>query len=250
MTALLQFAFLFLFALLIVGFLVLGRRKSARPVLLRRIEAFDHLPATIGEAVESGRRLHLSLGSGVIGQADTAATLAGLTAATQVAAQAVVSDKPPIITSADGSAMLLAQDALKAVYRQQNAAERFDAGAARVAGLSPISFNAALAPLVSDEAVAGNVVVGAVGPEAVLVAEAGRRAGVPTLAGSDNLAAQAAFLAAAEDTLLGEDLFAAGAYLGQSSAHVASLRAQDVLRVILIVVILLGVTAKTLGVLP
>ncbi len=70
------------------------------------------------------------------------------------------------------------------------------------------------------------------------------------LAGSDNLAAQAAFLAAAEDTLLGEDLFAAGAYLGKSSAHVASLRAQDVLRVILIVVILLGVTAKTLGVLP
>jgi hypothetical protein len=245
----LELGFLVLFALLIGLFMVLGRRKTARPAGLRRIEAFDRLPATVGEAVESGRRLHLSLGNGVIGQADTATTLAGLTAATQTAAAAVVSDKPPIITSADGSAMLLAQDALKAVYRQQNAEERFDAGAARVIGLSPVSFSAALAPLVKDEAVAGNVLIGAVGPEAALLAEAGRRAGAPTLAGSDNLAAQAAFLAVAEDTLLGGDLFAAGAYLEKVPAHVASLRAQDVLRVILILAILAGVTAKTLGLL-
>ncbi len=53
----------------------------------------------------------------------------------------------------------------------------------------------------------------------------------------------------ADDTLLGGDLFAAGAYLDKARAHVASLRAQDVLRVILILVILAGAAAKTLGLL-
>ncbi len=246
----LELAFLVLFALLIGLFLALSRRPKARPAVLRPLAALEQLPATIGEAVESGRRLHLSLGSGIIGQADTATTLAGLNIASQVAAQAVVSDKPPVITSADGTAMLLAQDSLKSIYRQQNAAERFDPSAAQVPGLSPLAFSAALAPLVRDEAVAGNVLIGALPPEIVLLTEASQRAGAPTLAGSDNLTAQAVLYAAADAALLGEEVYAAGAYLNRQPAHLASLRAQDVLRLILVLTILAGVTLKTLGLLP
>lgn len=241
-------AFLILFGLVLGVFIVLNRRRAARPPLLRPIPAFDRLPEILGEAVESGRRLHLSLGSGVIGQADTATTLAGLTAAGQVAAKAVASDRPPIVTAADGSAMLLAQDGLKQVYRQQNALERFEPGAARVAGLSPMSFGAALTPLVQDEAVAGNILVGPAGTESLLVAEAGQRAGIATLAGTDNLAAQAAFFAVADHSLLGEDVFAAGAYLGRARAHLASLQAQDWMRLVLIGAIVLGALAKTFGI--
>ena len=79
----LELAFLVLFALLIGLFLALSRRPTARPAVLRPLAALEQLPATIGEAVESGRRLHLSLGSGIIGQADTATTLAGLNIASQ-----------------------------------------------------------------------------------------------------------------------------------------------------------------------
>lgn len=247
---LLALGFLFLFATLLGLFVVSARRNSARPATLRSVEAYESLPGLVGEAVESGRRLHLSLGSGVIGQADTATTLAGLTAVGQIAAVAVVSDKPPVITAADGSALLLARDTLKQVYRQQNAAERFDGEAARVAGLSPLSFGAALTPLLHDEAVAGNILIGPIGTEAVLLAEAGRRAEVPTLAGTDNLAAQAALFPAVEQPLIGEDVFASGAYLGRAPAHVASLRAQDVMRLIVVGVILAGVVLKTLGFLP
>lgn len=246
---LLGLAFLFLFSLLIGVFLLLGRRKTARTPAVRAIPALDRLPDMIGEAVESGRRLHLALGHGVLGQADTATTLAGLTAAGQIAPQAVVSDKPPVITSSDGSAMLLAQDVLKAVYREQNALERFDAGAAQVPGLSPVTYSAAAAALVKDQAVAGSVLIGPVGPETALLAEASQRAGAALLAGTDNLAGQAALFAAA-DALVGEEVYAVGAYLGHNRAHLASLRAQDVLRVILILAILGGVTAKTLGLLP
>lgn len=247
---LLELAFVILGAALFGIFLILGRRASQRPNPLRPIEAFDRLPAMIGEAVESGRRLHLSLGSGVLGQADTATTLAGLTAAGQVAAQSIASDRPPVITSADGSTMLLAHDVLKSIYRQQNVVERFDPGAAQVPGLSPLAFSAALAPLVRDEAVAGSVVIGALPPEIALLAEASQRAGAPLLAGSDNVTTQAVLYAAADETLLGEDVYAASAYLGRGRPALASLRTQDLLRVFVIAAILIGVTLKTLGFLP
>ncbi len=246
----LELGFVILFAILIGVFMALGRRRGARAPAFRSIEAVESLPTTVGQAVETGRRLHVSLGSGTLGQMDTAATLAGLTVLDQISAAAVVSDKPPIVTSADGAAMFLAQDTLRNVYARQNALQRYDPSSARVVGLSPLSFGAALTSMIKDESVAGTVLVGPVGSEAVLFAEAGQRANITTLAGSDDPAAQALLFAAADHPLIGEDLFAGGAYIGRLQAHVASLQAQDVMRILIGLAIVGGVIAKTFGFLP
>lgn len=239
---------LILFALFIIIFTLLARRKGARPAPLRPVESLDHLPKTVGEAVESGRRLHVALGSGVIGQADTATTIAGLNALNLISTVAVVSDKPPVVTAMDGTASLLAQDTLKQVYTRQFALERYSGDEARVAGLTPLSYSAALAPMLKDETVAGNVVIGPMGAEVVLLTEAGQRANVNTLAGSDNPTAQAVLFAAADDALLGEDVYASTAYLGRLPPYVASLQAQDWMRWIIGVIILGGALLKTAGV--
>ena len=244
---LLGLGFVFFFAILIAGFAVLARRRGARPAVFRDIEALQSLPATVGQAVETGRRLHISLGSGTIGETNTAAALAGLTVLDQISAEATVSDRPPVVTTADGMAMLLAQDILQNVYARQNALARYDPASARVAGLSPASFGAALTSLVNDESVGGTILVGPVGTEAVLLAEAGARANLSTLAGSDDPGAQALLFAAADHPLVGEDLFAGGAYIGRHPAHAGSLRAQDVLRILIGLAILAGVALKTLG---
>ncbi len=49
---------------------------------------------------------------------------------------------------------------------------------------------------------------------------------------------------------LGEELYAAGAYLGAGGAHSASLRMQDILRWVLVAAILIGAILKLLGILP
>ncbi|MGH2523129.1 MAG: DUF6754 domain-containing protein [Anaerolineales bacterium] len=247
LSGLLGLGFVVLFVLLILLFTLDARRRGTRAAALREIEAFQTLPTTVGQAVETGRRLHISLGSGSIGEMDTAAALAGLTVLDQVADAASVSDRPPVVTTADGTAMLLAQDTLRKVYRRQNALARYDPNSARVAGLSRFSFGAALTSLVKDEAVAGTILIGSVGLEAPLLTEAGRRAGVTTLAGSDDPAAQAMLFATADHPLIGEEMFAGGAYIGRLAAHIGSLRAQDLLRILVGAAILVGVLAKTLG---
>src|SRR5512139_3701955 len=112
---------------MIVIFAALAQRKGAKARGIRRIEAYESLPATVGAAVETGRRIHISLGSGTIGEVNTAATISGLGVLDQVASVAAASDRPPIVTTADGAAMLLAQDTLRGVYSRQNASEQYDA---------------------------------------------------------------------------------------------------------------------------
>lgn len=241
---------LIVFAGLIGVFTARAARRRASPPVLRRIEAFHSLPQTVGQAVETGRRLHLTLGTGNLGQGSTAATLAGVVLLDQISAAAVVSDKPPIVTAADGATMLLAQDTLRNVYTRQNALARYDHYSSQVAGLTPISFGAAQTTLQKDEAVAGTILIGSIGAEAVLLAEAGRRQGVTTVAGSDNPATQAMLFATADHPIIGEDLFAGGAYIGGAPAHVGSLQAQDVMRLIIGGVIVLGVILRTMGDIP
>ena len=67
-----------------------------------------------------------------------------------------------------------------------------------------------------------------------------------TVAASDEPAAQAVLYASVEDPLIGEELFAAGAYAGLGKSHEASLQVQDVLRWI-IMVLLIGSAVKLVG---
>jgi hypothetical protein len=235
------------FAGLLAGFSLLARRAGARPRVLRRIDAYQSLPATVGTAVETGQRLHFSLGTGTLGESDTAATLAGLVVLGQIAPSATLSDRPPIVTTSDGAAMLLAQDTLRSVYNRQNALNRFDPESAQVVGLTPASFGAAQTILPRDAAVAGALLLGPAGTEAVLLAEAGQRAGVTTLAGAHSVETQAMLFATADHPVIGEDLFAGGAYVGGAPEHLGSLMAQDIARLVIAGVIVLGVVAKTLG---
>lgn len=232
---------------LVLVFTLLARRKGVRPRVLRRIDAYQSLPATVGTAVETGKRLHFSLGSGAIGGADTTAMVAGLVLLDQISDAAAMSDRPPLVTTADGTAMLLAQDVLRNVYARQNALTRYEPESAQVVGQSPAAYGAAQTSLPRDEAVAGALLLGAVGTEAALLTEAGQRAGVTTLAGADNLTAQSVLFATADHPVIGEDLYAGGAYVGGRPEHRGSLMAQDVMRLIIGGVIVLGVLGKTLG---
>jgi hypothetical protein len=232
----------------LIGLLtILASRRGVRPRVLRRIDAYQSLPATVGTAVETGKRLHFSLGSGTVGGTDTTAIVAGLVVLDQVSAAAAMSDRPPIVTTADGTSMLLAQDVLRSVYARQNALARYDPESAQVVGQSTAAYGAAQTMLPRDEAVAGALLLGAVGTEAALLTEGGQRQGVTTLAGADNLTTQAVLYAGADHPLIGEDLYAGGAYVGGQPAHRASLQAQDIARLVIAAAIVLGVIGKTLG---
>lgn len=223
------------------------RRKT--PAVFRRIEAFERLNRAVGIAVENGTRLHLSLGRGNLFSARGGSALAGLALLRRLSERTSVSDRPPIATSGDPTLAILSQDTMLSGYRAAGAEEQYRFSAGRLTGLAPFSYAAGTMPIARDEGVSASVVMGDLGAEAALMAEAADRENNSLVAASDNLSAQAVFYASAQEPLIGEELFAGGAYTGAGPSHQASLNTQDILRWLIIVAILAGSVLKLGGIL-
>ena len=231
-------------AILLLVFLYL-RRKT--PAILRRIEAYERLNRAVGLAVENGTRLHISLGRGNLFTARGGSALAGLALLRRIAERTSVSDRPPIATSGDATLAILSQDTMLSGYRAAGAEDQYRFSTGRLTGLAPFSYAAGTMPLARDENVSATVVLGDLGAEAALVAESADRENNSIIAASDNLSAQAILYAAAQEPLIGEELFAAGAYTGAGPSHEASLNVQDILRWLVILAMLAGALLKLAG---
>lgn len=242
---LIGFGFVVLSAILMASLAFL-RRKST-PVF-REIPAFARLQKAIGLAVEEGSRLHISLGRGGLTTPQSAAELAGLEMLHRVAELTSASDRPPVATSGDGAVAVLSQDALQA-SKQAVLSSGYDVTAARLAGLTPFSYAAGTLPVMRDEEVSANILIGNFGVEVALLTDAAERENSSSLAASDNLPAQAILYASAQDALIGEELFAAGAYVEARPFLTASLIVQDYLRWLVVIAILVGAILKLAGLL-
>ena len=231
-------------ALLLLG-LTLWRRRA--PATLRPIAAYERLNRAVGLAVETGTRLHISLGRGSLSTTRGASALAGLAMLRRLAERTSTSDRPPVVTSGDASLAILSQDTLQSGFRAAGAEEQYRFSTGRLAGLSPFSYAAGSMPVMHDDNVSANVVIGDLGVESALIAEASERENASLVAASDDLSAQTIFYLSAQEPLIAEELFAAGAYVGAGPAHEASLLVQDILRWLIVLAILAGSFLKFLG---
>ncbi len=230
---------------LIVILAAAGRNRPGRH--LREIPAFTRLRRAVGLAVEVGTRLHISLGRGNFLGTQNAAAFSGLVMADRIVRAASISDRPPVATAGEGILGILAQDNMRGVYRALGVESQYDPNSAQITGLTPFSYAAGTIPLIHDGQVSANLLSGHFGGEAALIADAAERSGSLVIGGSDSLPGQAVLYAVAQEPLIGEEVFAGGAYLGAGAIHEASLRTQDILRWLLIVAILLGAILKFTG---
>jgi len=235
---------------IVSGLLVLGLplvRRRSRPVF-RDIPAFTHLRQAIGRVVEDGSRLHISLGRGALTTPQSASALAGLSLLRRLADLTSASDKPPVATSGDAALAILSQDVLQTATRAAGQAA-VDPTSARLTGVTPFSYAAGAMPVMHDENVSTNVLMGNFGLEAGLLTDAAEHEDAFTLTASDSLPAQAIMYASGQEPLIGEELFATGAYVDTGPLHTSSLIVQDLLRWLIILAILIGVVLKLVGIL-
>lgn len=230
------------FLALMLGSAAINRRW---PATFRKIPAFDLLGGAIERAVEAGERVHLSLGTGSVISAESAPALAGLAALTRIARATSMSDRPVVATAGDGAMAILARDTLRSSYGEVGASDLYDPTSGRLLGPTPFSYVAGLPAVLNNEQVSVNMLSGFYGFESGLAAEFGERARAFVIGGTSEVQSQALLYAVAQNPLIGEEVFASGAYLGAGELHKASLRAQDVVRIGIIVLVLLGVVIAT-----
>jgi hypothetical protein len=222
--------------------------KRRSPSTLREIPALVRLYRAIGLSVEDGTRLHISLGHGGLLDARAGSALAGLAILRGIAEKTSVSDRPAVASAGNASLGLLTQDTLQAGYQAAGVEELYTPTTGRVTGLSPLGYVAGAMHITANESVSANILMGHFGPEVGLLTEASDRENVVVIGASDDLAGQSVLFASSQDALIGEELFAAGAYVGTGAAHAASLTVQDILRWIIILVLLGGVFLRFAGI--
>ena len=232
-----------LFLLIFVGILYFAavRIRAGGVPALRRIPAFEALKGFTGRAVESGRNVHLSLGLGSMADQTTADSLAGLYVLNYLAEQAAATRVPPIVTMADPTVMLFAQNALRSAHvNDPNAAEEAYRHIRWIAP-QPAAYAAGVMNILTMDEVEANVMVGSFGDEYLLMGETAAWHKIAHVGGTSNPNTLPFIYVSADEILLGEEIYASGAYLQKSPVHLGSLIAQDTMRWIIAVLILGGV---------
>jgi len=232
---------------LALSFLVLGLvlgvrwllRKRGKPLpAMRPLPAFQNLRDEVKRAAESGKTIHIALGSGGLSGADAVTSLAALQVVEALADAVVAYDVQPIITVGDPTLLPLAQDALRRAYEQRDLAELYKSSLVRFIAPIPVAYAAGTAYEVTVEDVMTNVMVGHFGPEVSLIADAGARIGLSQLAAAVSPGAIGALYPITNRLAVGEELYAAGAQMTEEPRYLVSLTTQDILRFILVIAIL------------
>lgn len=236
---------LLLLAAFLLGLITLLKRRN--PGALRQIPAFAALARSVGLSIEDGKRLHISLGDGGLFDGRGGSALAGLALLRNIAERTSVSDMPSVATAGDATLGLLTQDTLQAGYQAAGVEDAYVHTMGRIAGLTPFSYAAGTMSIPQNENVSTNILLGHFGPEAGLLAEASERAGTSLVGATEDLAGQSVLFVETQEPLIGEELFAAGAYLNAEPAHIASLTVQDLFRWLIILALLGGSAAKFMG---
>jgi hypothetical protein len=215
---------------------------------LRRVPGIDGLQKAVSQAVESGRGAHISYGAAGLPESSTLSALASAEMSYQVAVRAALADSLTRITMSNPVILGVAQDRLRRAYRLRGSLDRYRGTLARWypgSGLS-LAFAAGVSTLMIEEDLAANALLGRFGTEMILLGEVAMRYDRNLVAHSDQIEGQAVAYVVSANTLFGEELYAGPAYFERRPVFVGGVLAQDVIRLILVIsLILLSLLAFT-----
>jgi hypothetical protein len=239
---------LLLFLVTFLPVLYLSGRRVQRGDFpdLRPIVAFNALQGLTARAIETGRAVHISLGLGGITGDVTADSLAGLSILEYLADQSAAAGVPPIVSIADPTLLPLAQDVIRRPYGTDQEAAARAATDVRWIAPEPAAYAAGVMGLLGVEAIDANVMIGSFGDEYLLMGEAAHRRNVTQIGGASDPNVVPFVFATADQTLIGEEMYATGAYLAQKPWHIGSLLAQDFMRWAIVLIIVALVIIRTL----
>jgi hypothetical protein len=202
---------------------------------LRTIPAFDNMHSSMEASVEDGSRIHFAIGRSEVTSPEIAAGIIGLNLLKRVGYITSDSDLTPVSSAGTGALMILSQDTIRTIYRELGRKGDAASQMGLFTGPTPFSYAAGSALNVSEAEVSTNLMIGSFGIEAGLLTHAGDNSKTLTIAGSDDILGQAVIYATTYEPLIGEEVFASGAYFGMKDIHRASLFTQDIMRILIII---------------
>lgn len=218
-------------------------QRGQRIPPFRPLPGLNEFQTSLGRVAESGRPVHVATGAsepGALGP--TAPALASLLLVQRVAENTVRRGGTVIISAGDLPSYAGARGAVRQAYNQTGFATEYRPDAIRlVAHQTPIAYAAGVAARYAEQPLAASLVAGEYGAEALLIGAEGAVRNVPQIGAAATINGAAVLALTSDALLIGEELFAAEAYLAQQPTPRARLLTQDVLRLAVIGILLAGI---------
>lgn len=235
---------LLIFGATIVGVLMATQKGRMRPKI-RRIPALDSIEEAVGRATEMGRPVHYTCGYGEITTSTAPQTFASFAVLGHVVELSAKYNTQLIVSVMSAQSFPLQQELVRQAYIAAGKPDMFHEDTVRFISSAQFAYAAGVLGIFMREKVAANLMIGYFMAESLLFAEGGAQAGAIQVAGTGNLAQTAFFVAACDYTLIGEELYAGGAYLSQDATQIGSLGGQDYVKLVTMCFILLGTLLAT-----
>ena len=237
---------LFILAL-IIGFAIfyfISRAKGGRELYIRKIAGLEAVDDAVGRATEMGRKIIFIPG---IMDMDSMQTIAGVTILGRVAKLAAEYEAKLEVPVSRSLVMVTCRETVKEAYLNAGRPDAYNDNMVYYLTDDQFGYAAALDGLFIRERPAVVFLQGQFYAESLILAETANLVGAIQIAGTAMPSQLPFFFAACDYTLIGEELFAASAYLSKDPKLLGSLKGQDVGKFIFLLVIFAGVVLLTLN---
>lgn len=235
------------FVILFFGFVLayIASAQSGKKPFVRRIPGIDAIEEAIGRATEMGRPVLYVPGVQDIDDIQTVAALIILESVARITARY---QTPLTVPVSYPIPFAIAEEMVKGGYLHAGRPEQYDPDSVRFISPEQFAYVAAVSGIMMRDKPAAHIFLGSFYAESLLLAETGFATGAIQVAGTANVNQLPFFVVACNYTLIGEELFAASAYLSGEPKLVGSLKGADLMKVAIILVVIVGCVLESLGI--
>ncbi|TMQ65918.1 MAG: hypothetical protein E6K79_03355 [Candidatus Eisenbacteria bacterium] len=232
--------------LIFLAFLTINilRAKRGGSVFIRPLAGLKALDEAIGRATEMGKSVLYLPG---LGDMSEVGTLAAITIMSRVARKVADLGCSMQVPCYDPVVMAIMDGVAREAYVEAGRGDEFKPGSVHYVSAQQFAYVAAVTGVMLRERPAAIVYMGSFYAESLFLAETGNLTGAIQIAGCDKVTQLPFFVCACDYTLMGEELFAAGAYIGQEAVQLATIAAQDWAKALAAAMIVLAIALSALG---
>ncbi len=218
--------------------------RQGKELFIRRINGLESMDEAVGRATEKGKPILFVPG---IGDLDDIQTIAGLTILSQLAYKAATYNAELLVPVSKSMVLSTAREVVKEAYLKAGRHDSFKKDNIFYLTDDQFGYVAGIDGIMVREQPAANFFLGTFYAESLILAETGFGTGAMQTAGTAQPHQLPFFVVSCDYTLIGEELFAASAYLSKEPNQLGSLKGQDFGKLIIVLMIIIGSILEIAG---
>jgi hypothetical protein len=208
----------------------INQARRGKKLFIRKISGLDAVDEAVGRATEMGRPILYCMGIGLV---DYIATIASFNILGEIAKKTGQYETPLLVPTSNPVVYTVAREIVKESYTTIGRPDLFDSDNVYFVTDSQFAYAAAVDGVMLREKPAANFLIGYFKAESLILAETGASTGAIQIAGTDQITQLPFFVTACDFTLIGEELYAASAYISKEPLLLGAIKGEDLGKIII-----------------